>query len=42
MDFLESLMKKITQPKDVKIEYKFYDQHGEAENYKQFDKYIYM
>lgn len=42
MDFLESLVTKISHPRDVKIEYKFYNQQSETEDYKQFDKYVEM
>lgn len=42
MDFLESLVTKMSQPKEVKIEYKFYNQQNETEDYKEFDKYVEM
>lgn len=37
--FLESLVAKVSQPQEVIIEYKFYDQHAEPEDYSEFDIY---
>lgn len=40
MDFLESLVSKVLCPRNMKIEYKFYNEQSETEDYKQFDKYV--
>ncbi|XP_018574698.1 uncharacterized protein LOC108913606 isoform X2 [Anoplophora glabripennis] len=40
LKFLESFISKISSPREVYIEYKFYDQHAEVGDYHDFNKYI--
>lgn len=40
--FLESFVSKISHPREVYIEYKFYDQHAEVGDYQDFNKFVEM
>lgn len=42
MEFLESLVSKVSHPREVKIEYNCFKQQHEIENYKEFNKYVEM
>lgn len=40
LDFLKSLVSKVSRPIELYIEYKFYDQQSETENFEDFNKYV--
>ncbi|KAJ8919195.1 hypothetical protein NQ315_012183 [Exocentrus adspersus] len=40
--FLESFVSKISHPREVYIEYKYYDQHADGGDYQDFTKYVAM
>ncbi|EFA12376.2 F-box/LRR-repeat protein fbxl-1 [Tribolium castaneum] len=39
-EFLESFVSKISYPKELCIEYKYFDNHSDNEDYSEFDKYV--
>lgn len=42
LDFLRSLVSKVSRPVELYIEYKLYDQQSETENFEDFNKYVGM
>lgn len=38
--FLDCLVAKVSQPQELIVEYKYYDQHAEPEDYTEFDTYV--